>query len=176
MSDIKSNSSYAMSAIEFNSKSLNPLDSINPAVVTKIKRDADSYIGCANNCTLIWNALAKNDIAGEHLSEKVLENIFKEYQSDLYAFTRIGSLREFMRIFDHDKDGSLNSDEQINIFSFIKEKVELAANNCLQIQSYIMFEALMKEVRMLEQQISKWQEILRTKIHATQLKQYKKEG
>ncbi len=110
------------------------------------------------------------------MSEKVLENIFKEYQSDLYAFTRIGSLREFMRIFDQDKDGSLNSDEQINIFSFIKEKVELAANNCLQIQSYIMFEALMKEVRMLEQQISKWQEILRTKIHATQLKQYKKEG
>ena len=29
---------------------------------------------------------------------------------------------------------------------------------------------------MLEQQISKWQEILRTKIHAIQLKQYKKEG
>jgi len=39
-----------------------------------------------------------------------LENVFKEYQSDLYTFTRIGSLREFMRIFDVDKDGSLNSD------------------------------------------------------------------
>ncbi len=38
MSEIKSNSSYAMSAIEFNSKSLNPLDSINPAVINKIKR------------------------------------------------------------------------------------------------------------------------------------------
>jgi hypothetical protein len=34
----------------------------------------------------------------------------------------------------------------------------------------------MKEVRMLEQQISKWQEILRKKIHGTQLNQYKKEG
>lgn len=67
----------------------------------------------------------------------------------MYAFTKIGSLREFMRIFDQDKDGSLNSDEQISIFSFIKEKVELIANNCLQIQSYIKFEALMREVRML---------------------------
>ena len=38
MSEIKSNSSYAISAIEFNSKSLNPLDSINPAVLNKIKR------------------------------------------------------------------------------------------------------------------------------------------
>jgi hypothetical protein len=81
-----------------------------------------------------------------------------------------------MRIFDQDKDGSLNSDEQIGIFSFIKEKVELVASNCLQIQLYIKFEALMKEVRILEQSISKWQEILRTKIHHTQLKHYKKEG
>lgn len=72
MSEIRSNSSYAMSAIEFNSKSLNPLDSINPAVVNKIKRDADNYVGCAQKCSCIWGALAKNDIAGEHLSEKVL--------------------------------------------------------------------------------------------------------
>lgn len=68
MSEIRSNSSYALSAIEFNSKSLNPLNSINPAVVNKIKREADSYIGAASKCTLIWGALAKNDIAGEHLS------------------------------------------------------------------------------------------------------------
>ena len=38
MSDIRSNSSYAISAIEFNSKSLNPLESLNPSVVAKIKR------------------------------------------------------------------------------------------------------------------------------------------
>ena len=38
MSDNKSNSSYAFSAIEFNTKSLNPLDSINPAIINKIKR------------------------------------------------------------------------------------------------------------------------------------------
>lgn len=44
-----------------------------------------------------------------------------------------------MRVFDQDKDGCLNSDEQIGIFSFIKEKVELVASNCLQIQSYLKF-------------------------------------
>lgn len=54
-----------------------------------------------------------------------------------------------MRIFDVDKDGSLNPDEQIGIFSFIKERLELIANNCLQIQSYVKFEYLMKEVRAL---------------------------
>jgi hypothetical protein len=62
-----------------------------------------------------------------------------------------------MRVFDQDKDGCLNCDEQIQIFSFIKERVELVANNCLQIQAYLKFEALMKEVRTLEFSISKWQ-------------------
>jgi len=44
-----------------------------------------------------------------------------------------------MRIFDQDHDGTLNPDEQIGIFSFIKERLQLVANNCLQIQSYVKF-------------------------------------
>jgi hypothetical protein len=54
-----------------------------------------------------------------------------------------------MRIFDQDKDGMLSPDEQVNIFSFIKERLELIANNCLHIQLYLKFETLMKEVRAL---------------------------
>lgn len=54
-----------------------------------------------------------------------------------------------MQVFDQDKDGCLSYDEQIQIFSFVKERLELVANNCLQIQAYIKFEALMKEVRIL---------------------------
>lgn len=54
MSDIRSNSSYAISAIEFNSKSLNPLDSLNPAVVAKIKRESEAYRDCAAKCLAIW--------------------------------------------------------------------------------------------------------------------------
>lgn len=60
MSDIRSTSSYAVSAIEFNSKSLNPLDSINPALIAKIKREADAYAECAAKCEAIWASLAKN--------------------------------------------------------------------------------------------------------------------
>jgi hypothetical protein len=40
------------------------LDSINPALINKIKREADNYVGSAQKCGLIWSALAKNDIAG----------------------------------------------------------------------------------------------------------------
>lgn len=68
MSEIRSNSSYAISAIEFNSKSLNPLDSLNPAVVAKIKREAEAYQNTAEKCQAIWSSLAKNDMAGANLT------------------------------------------------------------------------------------------------------------
>lgn len=176
MSDIRSNSSYAISAIEFNSKSLNPLDSLNPAVVAKIKREAEAYHACAEKCLAIWGSLAKNDMAGANLTEKVLEVVFREYQADLYSLTRISSIKDFMRIFDVDRDGTLNPDEQISIFSFIKERLELVANNCLQIQLYVKFEALMSEVRQLEAHIARWQDYLREKVHRGQLAKYRQEG
>lgn len=34
----------------------------------------------------------------------------------------------------------------------------------------------MKEVRSLETLIAKWQEILRSKVHRSQIQQYRKEG
>jgi hypothetical protein len=134
---------------------------LNPAVIAKIKREADSYQDCARKCETIWAALAKNDMAGANLTEKVLEVVFREYQTDLYNFTKISSIKDFMRIFDQDKDGTLNPDEQIGIFSFIKERLELVANNCLQIQLYVKFESLMREVRELEIYIARWQDHLR---------------
>ena len=78
-------------------------------------------------------------MAGSHLTEKVLEMVFREFQSDLYSFTKISSIKEFMRIFDQDRDGTLSPDEQISIFSFIKERLELFANNCLHLQLYVKF-------------------------------------
>lgn len=68
MSEIQSNSSYSLSAIQFNSKSLNPLDSIHPTILNKIKREAETYIGCSAKCVRIWEALSKNDMAGSHLT------------------------------------------------------------------------------------------------------------
>ena len=176
MSDIKSNSSYAISAIQFNSKSLNPLDSVNPAVIAKVKRQSESYNDCAKKCQLIWQALAKNQMAGSNLTEKVLEVIFKQFQSELYNFTKINSIKDFVRIFDQDKDGSLNPDEQISIFLFIKERLELIANNCLHLQLYVRFQSLMTEVRALQNYIAQWQDLLRHRVHSHQIHKYKQEG
>jgi hypothetical protein len=69
MDDCRSNSSYTFtSIIQFNSKSLNPLDSMHPLLISKIKKEADSYTGCSKKCLKIWEALSKNDIAGSFMT------------------------------------------------------------------------------------------------------------
>jgi len=54
--------------------------------------------------------------------------------------------------------------------------MELIANNALKIQMYAAFKNLMREVRQLEANITKWQEHLRERIHEQQLTTYKKIG
>ena len=50
------------------------------------------------------------------------------------------------------------------------------ANNALTIHAYSSFKNLMKEVRDLEDMISKWQNDLRNNIHQSQLEKYHEIG
>ena len=58
----------------------------------------------------------------------------------------------------------------------MKQRVELVANNALSIHAYGSFKNLMKEVRLLEGMISKWQNDLRKDIHENQLEKYREIG
>lgn len=58
-----------------------------------------------------------------------------------------------IELFDMDKDGFLNEDEQVLIFSLIKEKMSLLAEELCNIHEYQLFKDLMKEVRQLEEDI-----------------------
>jgi hypothetical protein len=77
-----------------------------------------------------------------------------------------------VELFDQDKDGFLNEDEQILIFSLIKEKMQLLAKELNTIHEYQLFKDLMKEVRQLEQDIVTYQDELRVNIQQTQLTEY----
>ena len=52
-----------------------------------------------------------------------------------------------IELFDMDKDGFLNEDEQVLIFSLVKEKMQLIAEELCNIHEYQMYKDLMKEVR-----------------------------
>jgi hypothetical protein len=50
-------------------------------------------------------------------------------------------------LFDQDKDGFLNEDEQVLIFSLVKEKMFLLAQELCNIQEYQTYKDIMKEIR-----------------------------
>lgn len=60
---------------------------------------------------------------------------------------RIQTAADFVDVFDCDRDGFLNEDEQILIFSLIKTKMQLLAKELCNILEYQMFKDLMREVR-----------------------------
>ena len=63
-------------------------------------------------------------------------------------------------MFDWDRDGFLNEDEQVSIFSLIKEKMQLLCEELSKIQEYALYKDLMKEVWLLETDIAHYQEEL----------------
>jgi len=50
-------------------------------------------------------------------------------------------------------DGQLNEDEQILIFSDIKEKMQILAEELCYVQEYQLYKDLMREIRLLEADI-----------------------
>ena len=89
---------------------------------------------------------------------------------------KISKAQEFIDIFDKDKDGYLDEDEQILIFSVVKSKLQIVAEALCDIHNYTMYKALMKEVRDIELQVVDYQDKLRQKIYVRQLGDYKSIG
>jgi hypothetical protein len=58
-----------------------------------------------------------------------------------------------MTVFDNGGDGLLNEDEQIKLFSMIKQKMQIIADECAKILEYGLYKDLMREVRFLEIEI-----------------------
>ena len=49
--------------------------------------------------------------------------VFEQRREHIYDMLRLSSPQEFVDVFDQGGDGVLNQDEQILIFSLIKEKM-----------------------------------------------------
>ncbi len=90
----------------------------------------------------------------------------------IYDLLRLKTAAEFIELFDMDRDGFLNEDEQILIFSLIKEKMQLLAEELCNLHEYQLYKDLMKEVRQLEEDIVEYQHELRSNIQNNQLKEY----
>lgn len=111
-------------------------------------------IGGARKCKEIWQAMRKADFRKEGLlNEANIRLLFEKCHQHIYDLTRLTQPSEFLDVFDSNEDGMLNEDEQVMIFSAIKEKMVLFAEECSKIHEYQMFKDLMREARLLEKDI-----------------------
>mmetsp|Transcript_29401 Transcript_29401/g.29006 ORF Transcript_29401/g.29006 Transcript_29401/m.29006 type:complete len:431 (-) Transcript_29401:57-1349(-) len=99
----------------------------------------------------------------------VFSNKNKEYITDML---RVSTVEDFISLFDLDRDGFLNQDEQISVFSLVKEKCQILCEELAAIHEYQLYKDIMKEVRALEKDIVIYQNDLRSEIQKRQLDEY----
>ena len=130
-------------------------------------------IGGARKCKQIWQSIRKADFRKEgSINETNLKLVFENCKQIIFDLLRITTPQEFLEVFDQGGDSALNEDEQILIFSLIKEKMYILANELCTVQEYQLYKDLMREVRLLEKDLNQYQNELRTNIQQNQLKEY----
>jgi hypothetical protein len=108
-------------------------------------------IGGARKCKQIWQSIRKADFRKEGvLNETNIRLVFDSCKQQIYDLLRIQAPAEFLDVFDQGGDGQLNEDEQILIFSLVKEKMQALADELCIVHEYQLYKDLMREVRLLE--------------------------
>lgn len=88
----------------------------------------------------------------------------------------VKSVDDMIELLDEDEDGFLNEDEQMLMFLIIKERLQVSANELCDIHEYGLYKELMESIRMIEPEIVKYQNILRHRTHANEMKLYHEIG
>lgn len=171
---MQATTSKSKGGLGMNSVTYSTLANVPKAKRMKIVQESKALLGAAKKCKEIWNAIRKADFRKEGiLNEANMQLVFegknKQHISDML---RVSSVEEFIALFDRDRDGFLNEDEQISIFSLVKEKMQILCEELAVIHEYQLYKDIMKEVRTLEQDIVTYQNELRTEIQKRQLDEY----
>ena len=106
------------------------------------------------------------------LNEANIQIIYHNKSKIINTLLKITSVSEFILVFDDDQDGFLNEDEQILVFTIIAKRIQIIAEELCYLKKYELYKDLMKEVRLIEAQINKYQNELRQNVHKKQLDNY----
>jgi len=161
----------------FGTETFNAVSQLPKNIRQTVIRDGETLTNAPQWCEEIWKTMRKNDFATQgSLNLPIVENIYNVHHKKFEKLLNIHSAVELFEIMDADEDGSINEDEQILLFSLIKEKMMKIADDLCHIQEYLRYRDLMKAVRKLEQQIAKYQDCLRKKIYNSELNLYEQIG
>jgi hypothetical protein len=90
----------------------------------KLINESQPLLGGARKCKEMWQAIRKADFRKEGvLNETNIKLLFDKCGAHIYDLLRLQAPLEFIDVFDVGCDGTLNQDEQVLVFSTIKEKM-----------------------------------------------------
>lgn len=161
--------------------------SINISTRIKVLNEARPLLDAQNKCKEIWQALQIADYKRSGILNDAALKVLLEKQGKYFAeLLFIKTVDDLIELFDQDEDGFLNEDEQMMIFSMIKERMQSCSEDLCKIHEYNLFKEIMKGIRYLEDDIYVYQKILRNRSYKkdmiayhenseTKLKDFKKE-
>lgn len=156
---------------------LNFSTSINHSKRIKILSEASPLFSAHVKCREIWQALQIADYKKEGvLNEAALEVLLEKQGRNLRELLQVKTTEEILDLLDEEELGFLNEDEQILIFSVIKERMQLCAYELCEIHEYNRYKEMMKSIRALENDIIDYQAVLRKRTYAKELKIYQEIG
>jgi len=161
----------------FNTGSFNAVSQLPRNIKLNIMKDGETLTHAPEWCEEIWKTMRKNDFDSQGVfNMAILDNIFQVHHKKFEKMLNVSTVENLFEMLDTDQDGTVNEDEQILMFSVIKEKMMKIAEDLCNIQEYIRYRDLMKAVKKMEVQIAKYQDFLRNRIYQSELDLYKRIG
>lgn len=151
--------------------------SINHSMRIKVLSEASPLFTAHIKCREIWQALQIADYKKEGvLNEAALEVLLEKQGRNLRELLQVKTTEEILDLLDEEELGFLNEDEQILIFSVIKERMQRCAYDLCEIHEYNRYKEMMKSIRALESDIIEYQAVLRKRTYAKELQIYQEIG
>lgn len=151
--------------------------SINHSMRIKVLNEASPLFTAHIKCREIWQALQIADYKKEGvLNEAALEVLLEKQGRNLRELLQVKTTEEILDLLDEEELGFLNEDEQILIFSVIKERMQRCAYDLCEIHEYNRYKEMMKSIRALESDIIEYQAVLRKRTYTKELQIYQEIG
>lgn len=133
--------------------------------VSQLLSDAQDMQDAAARCDSMWLQLRRT-ASGTSLTYLDAVNLVQKHAESLQKLLLVSNADELMELMDADQNGHLDEDEQLLLFSLVKERMQRVATELRLCHEYGPAETLMKEARKLEQRIFSYQHELRSRIYS----------
>jgi hypothetical protein len=151
--------------------------SYNLAVRNQIIREAQPLLRGHLAAREIWHALQVADFQKEGtLNDHGLQILFQRQGRNIKELLQVKNPEELLSLLDEKGLGFLSEDEQILMFSLIKERMTVCASELCKIYEYGLEKEMLHAVKLLENDIIDYQNTLRKRMNERELNLYKAIG